>query len=110
MHRGRDSILQSLHRLRPTLAERYGVRVIGIVGSWARGDAREDSDLDVAFDLVADHKVSLFDLGGAAAEIEDEIGLRIDLVDWRMVRPAFRPGMERDLVPILPRLTVSDMP
>lgn len=100
MQRGRDAILQSLRRLRPTLAERYGVRVVGIVGSWARGDARENSDLDVAFDLVANHNVSLFDLGGAAAEIEDEVGMRIDLVDWRKVRPAFRPSMEWDLVRI----------
>ncbi len=96
----RDTILASLRAMRPQLAERYGVDVIGIVGSWARNKARRDSDLDVAFDLVAERKVSLFDLGGAAAEIEDEVGLRIDLVDWRMVRPAFRPSMERDLVRI----------
>lgn len=100
MQRGHDSILQTSRRLRPTGAERYGVRLIGIVGSSARGHTREDSDLDVAFDLVVDRKVSLSDLGGAPAEIEDETGLRIDLVDWRMVRPAFRPSMERDIVRI----------
>jgi len=95
--KSRDTILASLRAMRPQLAERYGVDVIGIVGSWARGEARRDSDLDVAFDLVAERKVSLFDLGGVAAEIEDEVGIEVDLVDWKTLRPRLKEIMKQDI-------------
>jgi predicted nucleotidyltransferase len=97
MSAARDVIFAKLRALKPRLAERYGVEVIGIVGSWARDEARPGSDLDVAFDLRPGHPVTLFDLGWVAEELETATGLEIDLVDWRMVRPAFRPSMERDL-------------
>ncbi len=95
--KNRDTILASLRAMRPQLAERYGVDVIGIVGSWARGEAREDSDLDLAFDLVAKREVSLFDLGGVAAEIEDEVGIEVDLVDWKTLRPRLKEIMQQDI-------------
>ncbi|MBL8773790.1 MAG: nucleotidyltransferase domain-containing protein [Phenylobacterium sp.] len=77
-------------------AREHGIELLGVVGSVARGEARPDSDVDVAYAIVG--KSSLFDLGGLAMDIQGDLGRRVDMVDLTRLKPAFRASMERDLV------------
>ena len=43
----KQEILELLHRHKPELARRYGVRDLALFGSSVRGTAREDSDIDI---------------------------------------------------------------
>jgi len=43
----RDGILEELKNLKPELSRRYGVSRLGLFGSFAKGTARETSDIDV---------------------------------------------------------------
>lgn len=65
--------------------QRHGVRHLVAFGSRARGNARPDSDLDLAADLPP--KMTLFDMGGLQADLEDAFGLPVDLVSLRALRP-----------------------
>jgi len=40
----RETVLQELQKIKPDLEKRYGVTKIGIFGSFARNEIREDSD------------------------------------------------------------------
>ena len=48
---GRDQILDVLRKQHVELKRRYPIRRLALFGSWARGDAKEDSDVDVLVDV-----------------------------------------------------------
>jgi predicted nucleotidyltransferase len=92
----RDRVLALLTEHKPVLAERFGVQRLALFGSFARGTAREDSDVDV---LVAFGQVPTPDqLFGAQFYLEDLLGRSVDLVTETALRPRLRPYVERDAV------------
>ncbi len=66
MNLAAEDVLGRLRQRQRRAREEFGVEMIGIVGSLARGDARPDSDIDVV--LAAVRAISLFDLAGLQAE------------------------------------------
>jgi len=46
-----QNILQILKQHKPELQRKYPVAGIGVFGSYARGEATEKSDIDIAVDL-----------------------------------------------------------
>ena len=49
-----------------------------VFGSVARGEDRPDSDLDILVDALPG--TTLFDLGGLLEELQDILGVKVDLV------------------------------
>ena len=93
-----DDIVERLEALRPRLEREYKVRIFGLFGSRARGDARPGSDLDVAYRWLFEDEGNLFDLGGVWHEINAEFGLPVSLVDWDHARESFKRRASRDLL------------
>lgn len=60
-----------------------GITHMWLFGSFARGEARADSDVDLAVDIDDDRPVTLFDLGEAASIAEDLLGRQVDLLTIR---------------------------
>ena len=50
----REQILDFLRQHKQEMNDRFGVTRIGLFGSYARGEAREDSDIDIAVELEGD--------------------------------------------------------
>ncbi len=84
----RDEILR--------LAARYGARNVRAFGSVARGDADEDSDLDLLVEL--DPGRSLLDLGGLQFELEALLGCRVDVVTERGLKKRIRDRIIQEAV------------
>ena len=80
-----EAILDELRRLRPDLETRYPIRAMGVFGSYARGEQRQDSDLDVLVDLG--DGMTLIDFVGLQLEISDALGLPVDLVMTDALEP-----------------------
>jgi predicted nucleotidyltransferase len=80
------------------LASRYGAHDLRIFGSVARGDQRDDSDLDIIarFDLGR----SLFDQGGLLMDLQDLLGIKVDLISESGMRPRFRDHVMKEAVPL----------
>ncbi len=70
------------------LAERHGCLSLRVFGSRARGEAEPDSDLDLL--AVFDPERSLIDHIALAQEIEDLLGVRVDLISERALHPILR--------------------
>lgn len=89
-------VIETIRAHREDFEARFGVRLVGVVGSVARGEERADSDVDVVFDVTGG--TTLFKLADAQFELEDSLGRPVDLVDRQALRPERRAYMERDLV------------
>jgi hypothetical protein len=92
----RAGILEQLRRLRPEIADRFGVERIGLFGSAARDTLREDSDVDV---LVSFRGPATLDgYFGLRSCLEEALGRPVDLVTERGLKPLARASVERDLI------------
>jgi predicted nucleotidyltransferase len=80
------------------LYSRYRARVVGIFGSYVRGEQRADSDLDVL--AVFDENASLFDLGGAQVMLSELLGMNVDLVPREDLRPELKDMIESETVAV----------
>lgn len=78
------------------LRRRYKARVVGIFGSYVRGEQREGSDLDLLAEF--DEKSSLLDLGGAQTMLTELLEVKVDLVPREDLRPELRDTIETEVV------------
>jgi hypothetical protein len=82
----RDAILRMLGEHRDELV-RLGARRLGLFGSFARNEARPDSDVDILVDLDRHTFDRYMDL---KLYLEDLLGRRVDLVLSDRIKPALR--------------------
>jgi predicted nucleotidyltransferase len=91
----REEIVARLRRERGTLSSRYPIHRLALFGSWARGEAREDSDVDVLVEVDSSIGLRFVDL---AADIERAVGRPVDLVSRRAIKSSLWSRIEPDLI------------
>jgi len=67
---------------------RHGVRRAGIFGSVVRGEAREDSDIDILVEFEGEK--SLLDLAGLKVELEELLKRRVDVLTYDSLHPLLK--------------------
>ncbi len=97
-HMKRDDAIAALRRHLPTLRRNFAVRRIALFGSTARGQAREDSDLDLLVEFEVTPTLDAF--MGLKFFIEDQVGRKVDLVTPDALKPRMRPIVEREAVDV----------
>lgn len=80
------------------IAAKHGAYNVRIFGSVVRGEADEQSDVDVLVELEADR--SLMDLGGLLMDLENLLGCKVDVVTVRGLRKRIRERVLREAVPL----------
>jgi predicted nucleotidyltransferase len=86
----RDVIVNHLKSLRPLK--------IGVFGSYARGENKVDSDLDVLVHLNYSYPVSLLDIAHVSQNLSEALGISVDIVTEKSLSPYLRPYIEKDLI------------
>lgn len=69
-----------------------------VFGSVLHGTDREGSDLDLIVDVLPG--ATLFDLGGLQVELEDLLGLKVDLLTPADLPPRFRAQVLAEARPV----------
>ena len=64
---------------KPYLAEKYGVTVIGVFGSYVRSEQRTDSDIDGLIELEDPPRISLIGLVELEYYLSDLLGVKADV-------------------------------
>jgi predicted nucleotidyltransferase len=72
-----------------------------LFGSFARGEQREDSDVDLL--IVPDKMVGLFKLSGMMLDLQELLHVRVDLVTEKGLLPFARETVDRDKILIYER-------
>ncbi len=92
-----QEILALLRKAAPELQDRYGVRRLAIFGSYARGDQRDESDVDVLVEVDPSIGLRFVDL---ADRIETILGIRSDVISRRAIKPRNWKVIERELLDV----------
>ena len=80
------------------IARHYGARDVRVIGSVARGDATEISDLDLVVRFEPGR--SLLDHGGLIMDLEEVLGIRVDVISEGGMRRRFREHVLKEAVPL----------
>ena len=77
-----------------------GVKRAAFFGSFARGEATEDSDIDLLIEFKGKKK-SLLDLVALKMELEEALGRHVDLITYNSLHPLLRERILSEQVIIL---------
>jgi predicted nucleotidyltransferase len=89
-------ILDFLTRHKQELSEKYGVTKIGLFGSYARDEQREDSDIDIAVEIQSNNKFRSF--FALKHFIEDNLHHKIDLGIESTLKPIAKEHILREII------------
>ena len=78
---------------------RNDVDKAGIFGSFARNEAREDSDIDILVNFKS--RKSLFDLSRLEMELEKESHRKVEVITYDSISPLIRDRILKEEVKIL---------
>jgi uncharacterized protein len=76
----KKEIIEVLRDYKNEFAEQYSIQEIGVFGSAARDEIRDDSDVDV---VVHIKRPDLFKLAGIKQELEERLHRSVDVVSYR---------------------------
>lgn len=71
----------------------------GIFGSFARGEAREDSDIDIRVHFKC--RKSLFDLARLELELEKESKRKVEVITYSSINPLIKERILKEEVKLL---------
>jgi hypothetical protein len=80
------------------ITSRRGARNVRIFGSVSKGLADAESDIDIVVDMEPGR--SLMDLGGLWWELNALLGVKVDVVTEKGLRPRIRERVLREAVPL----------
>ena len=90
-----QNILQILRQHKPELQRKYPISRLGVFGSYARGEATEKSDIDIAVEINGPMGLSFVAM---ADEIEELFGIKTDVVPKRSIKPQYLSYVEKNIV------------
>jgi len=93
----REDILSVLAREKPRLQRRYPVRRLALFGSYARGEPQPESDVDLLVEVDPSIGLRFVTL---AEDLEELLGLPVDLVSQRAVRPSQMAVLAPELIDV----------
>ena len=94
-----NSVIEDIKQKILPILKRYGIKKAGLFGSCARGELREDSDIDILVEIEKD--ISLLDFVGIKLEIEESLEKKVDLVEYSTIKPLLKERILSEQVSIL---------
>lgn len=92
--------INELKKLKPKIIKilkKHGIARAGIFGSYAKGNYRKNSDIDILIEF----KDSLLKLVRLERELKDEIKIKVDLLTYKGVHPLLKDRILNEEVRII---------
>lgn len=90
----KDQIINYLTTHKKEFQQKYEIEQIGLFGSYARDEAKEDSDIDIFVKM----KPSLFKLVGLKQQIEEDLKKQVDVIrEHKNIKPFLLKMIQKDI-------------
>ena len=89
-------VMKTLKGLEANIKRDFKAEIIGVFGSYARGDQKPASDIDILARF--DGNASYFDLIALADFLEQKLNVKVDLVSEKALRPELREHILQEVV------------
>lgn len=86
--------------IKPIL-KRHNVKKAAVFGSYARGDQKEKSDIDILIEYEKETDKSLLDFVALKLELEKKLKRKVDLVEYCAIRPRIKTRVLSEQLAIL---------
>jgi len=93
-----ERLMRELREHLPEFRERYGLRSIGVFGSYVRGMQGRRSDLDLLVEF--DRAPTLLEFVRLQREISERLGVKADLVMKTALKPSIGARILEEVVPV----------
>ena len=93
-------IKEILEAQKPYLAEKYGVKEIGVFGSYVRNEQQPNSDIDILIELERPPRISLIGLVELEDDLSNILGVKVDIALRKNLRKRIGQRILSEVVPI----------
>ncbi len=94
----KDKKLQQITKVVVPILKKNGVLKASIFGSYARGEAKKRSDIDI---LIQPPKGTGLEFVGIKLELEEKLGKKVDLLTYKSIHPYLKKYILADEIKIL---------
>lgn len=91
-----DELIRHLKSLKSELKNKFGIEQIALFGSYARGEANEESDIDIA--VISIKEKNYFTLVSVMNYIEEKLHKNVDMGYFDSIRPFVKKRIKDDLI------------
>jgi predicted nucleotidyltransferase len=82
-----EEIKEILKQHKTELKEKYGVKEIGIFGSYVRGEQKKKSDIDILVEFYEDVEIGFLKFIELENYLSELVGRKVDLVTKKALKP-----------------------
>ncbi|MGB7000480.1 MAG: nucleotidyltransferase family protein [Halobacteriota archaeon] len=93
-----DKIKRVLKKHDSELREKYGIKEIGVFGSYMRGEQKKGSDIDILVEFYPDAEMDLITFVELEEHLSDLLGIKVDLVMKSALKPRIGKHILKEVV------------
>ncbi len=92
-----NEIIDILQTLKPQY-QQEGIILVGLFGSFSRGEEKEGSDVDIVYEIEKGKKFSMFKYLKYLADLEKYLHRKVDLVRAETIKSDLKPYIYKDMI------------
>lgn len=94
----KEEILSYLKSKQQFFYDNFGIKFVGLFGSFSRDEAKDSSDIDILYHLEENKKLSMFKYLKVNSLLEEFFNRKVDLVRDETIKPELKNYIEKDLI------------
>lgn len=89
-----DEIKEILKKQKPYLYEKFGIKNLGVFGSYVQGKQNSESDIDILLELEKPVRIDLIELIELEYQLSDLLDIKVDLT----IKENLKPRIEKHVI------------
>lgn len=96
MNNNIEKVMKTINELKEQIKNQYKAEVVGMFGSYIRGEQKEGSDIDILVEFFKG--ADLFHFVGLSLFLEEKLGLKVDVVPYDTIREELKENILKEAI------------